>query len=285
MNALTEELTAELRDELAANNRRLAVDPRTQHVRFHNLKAMAQSAQHCLASFNDTRPDTIAMKVGSGTHAMLFGLPVVQFHGKVRRGNEWTAFQALNAGAAILNRKEWARAEAICAAVRSHTIASRLLFKPGTIREQTILWDQNGRARRSTPDVRGPDYVVEMKTTRCAEPARFSRDASYRCYHAQLADQCAAIKHATGTAPREAYIVAVESVEPYAITVLQLTTRALEKGEQLCKDWLSRLIAAEASNEWPPYSTRIEPFDVADEYEMSFGDDPADPDWLKADEP
>lgn len=281
MNEESEQMTAELAGELAANNRELEVDTTAHRARFHNLKAMGQSPQHCRASFGDGRPDTLATRLGSGTHAMLFGLPHIMWTGKVRNGKIWDAFKTEHADKAIMNRKEWKRSEGMAKAIRSHALASRLLFGPGTIREQTIEWEQKGRSRRSTPDVRGLHHLTELKTTRCAEPVRFNRDATFRCYHAQLADQAAAIKFETGKAPREAYIVAIESVYPYPITVLQLTERALEKGAALCASWLERLVSCETTRIWPPYSTRIEMFDVPDlDFEMNF-EEPEDPEWAR----
>lgn len=270
-----------LRDELAANNRTLAVDTRTRPARFHNLKAMGQSPQHARASFGDGRFDSLALRLGAGLHAKLFGLPAIEWTGKVRNGKVWDAFKAEHADKVILNRKEWARSDEMAEAIREHRLASRLLFGPSTVREQTIMWDQRGRSRRSTPDVRGPHHVTELKTTRCAEPTRFQRDATFRCYHAQLADQAAAIAYETGRPVREAYIVAIESVKPYPITVFQLTERALEKGAALCSSWLDRLISCETTDIWPPYSTQVEAFDVPDlDFEMAF-EEPEDPDWAK----
>lgn len=269
-----ERMTAELADELASNERRV-IDPRGVPVRFSHLKAMAQSPAHCFNAFQESeRRETLAIRIGSGVHAMLFGQPVVRWEGKVRNGKVWDAFKAAHAGAAILTRKEWARAEAIAASVRRNEHAARLLFGPATLREQTIHWEQLGRARRSTPDVRAPHYVVELKSTRCAEPGRFCRDATFRGYHAQMVDQLAAVEYETGIRPEKAYVVAVETLPPYVVTVLELTPRALDRGSQLCRLWLERLLVCEQANHWPAYCESIDVFDVADDdLELTFGDD------------
>ncbi|MBA2720769.1 MAG: PD-(D/E)XK nuclease-like domain-containing protein [Chloroflexi bacterium] len=276
MDVETEEMTAELAEELAANNTRRAVDTKTMPARFGNLKAVGQSPAHGFASFQSAfDPETLALRMGSGLHAVLFeDRPVIMWTGKVRNGKVWQAFKDQHSGKIILSAKEYARAQEIAAAVRRHPIAANLLFGPDTIREHTIMWEQLGRSRRSTPDVRGPYHVCELKSTRCAEPSKFNRDGAFRAYHVQLADQCLAIEAETGKRPEEAYIVAVESVRPYAVTVLQLTEQTLRKGEHLARLWLERLISCERSGLWPGYTEQIEVFDVPDDgFDLAFVDE------------
>lgn len=270
----TERMSAELADELASNDRR-TIDPRGLPARFSHLKAMAQSPAHCFDAFQNTRSfDSLATRIGSGVHAMLFDKPCVRWEGKVRNGKVWDAFKTDHAGKTILTRKEWSRAESIAGAIKRHEEASMLLFGPGVVVEQTIEWEQCGRKRRSTPDVRCEHYVAELKTTRCAEQGRFVRDGLYRAYHAQIADQMLAVAAHTGRRPSKGYVVAVESTSPYPVTVLELTPRALERGEQLCRLWLERLLVCEAANHWPAYLQTIGSFDVPDdEVELVFGDD------------
>src|SRR5690349_14990861 len=191
-------MTAELRDELARNERSVrVVDPRRKPVRFHNLRAMAQSALHAYQSFQDERDDSLAKRLGSGVHGLLLGQRVVKFDkpakkGKGRapkNGETWELFKAENPDSVILNVKEWDRAHRVADAIRANPHAEMLLLSPGVVHESPILWEQDGRARQSTPDAR-LSWVNELKTTRCAAPHRFKRDCRSRCYHAQVADQC-----------------------------------------------------------------------------------------------
>lgn len=279
MDADTERMSAELRDEIASNERRI-IDPRTVPARFHNLKAMAISAAHGLASFQYDGDETLAKRIGSGVHAMLFNKPCVKWTGKVRRGEKWDAFVKENPGKLILTSKAWDHSAAIVASIKRHPIAMQLLFGPGTIHEKSIAWEMHGRKRRSTPDVRGDFHVVELKTTRCAEVAKFTRDAGYRGYHAQLADQCLAIEHETGKRPSEVYIVAVETVRPYVVQVLQVSDYTLGKGERLVVGWMARLLEAERTNQWPGYSEGIEMLDIPDDaFDAMFVDEAGAPSY------
>ncbi len=285
MNESATQMSAELAAELSSNERR-TVDPRTMPARFHNLLATAISPAHGFASFQDSgRRESLAMRVGSGLHAMMFDLPRVMWTGKVRNGKVWDAFKAEHSAEVILNRKEWARAEKIAASIRRHPIAERLLMGPGTIREKTIYWTQLGRARRTTPDVRGPFHVCELKSARCTEPGKFVRDAGFRSYHVQIAEQGLAIEAETGHKPTESYIVAVESVEPFAVTVFQVSDASIRKGERLAQLWLERLMACEAANHWPAYSDGIELLDVPDD-SLDVFESVELPEWAtKEDEP
>ncbi len=268
-------MSGNLRDELAASNVRRIVDPRTVPLRFHHLKAMGQSAAHCFNSFqHDERKEGLPLRLGRGVHAMMFGQPVVKWEGKTRNGKVWDAFKADNAHAAILSASEHRTATGIVDALKNNEIAAGLLFAPDSKLEQPILWEQFGRARRSTPDARGVHHLIDLKTTRCAEPGRFTRDAMFRAYHAQLADYRAAMESENGIKPTDCYVIAVESCQPYSVTTLKLTERALDKGDRLLRLWFEQLRQCEEANAWPGYCESVTDFDVPDDdLGLVFGDD------------
>lgn len=270
MNAEVIDLSATLRDELAANQN-AAIDPRSVRVRFSALKNMALSPAHYLWSVRNEMEQTLAMRLGSGAHALLFDQRVVLWDqpakkgsGKApRNGGAWDDFCAKHEGALILNAAEMREATAMADAIRSHPIAASLLLD-GQIAEQTIEWSFGDRACRSTPDSRGPRGLVEVKTTRCSEPGRFSRDAFYRLYHAQLAYYSEAIRRTSGD-PGPVHIVAVESKPPHVVTVFSVSERDLEQGARSWRLWFEQLLQCEASGVWPGYSDCIVPFAMPDD--------------------
>lgn len=264
------------------------VDPRTLPARVSHLKAAGVSGAHCLYAFQGDNSETLARRLGSGTHALLLGKPCALWEqpsqawikarekalaaGREsppmslapRSGGLWVAFQAKHPGAVILTRKEMDAAERMRDALVANGNAARLIHAADAIYEETIIWSQLGRARRSTPDIRcaggadGRSFVAEIKTTRCAAPFPFGRDAKKLGYHAQLADQAAAIQYHTGKAPRTAYIIAVESARPHVVQVYEVPDAILEQGAQLCNMWLERLQMYEATGLWSGYSPRVE---------------------------
>ena len=282
-------LTAELRDELARNDYRARrVDPRTKPLRFHNLKAMGRSAAHCYESFqSDGAGDSLAQRLGSGTHAMLLGQPVAVFDmpakkGKgraPRNGEQWEQFRADNVGKVILSRKEHDEAIRMVTAIRNNPEAARWMTAPGVVYEQTIRWSQAGRARQSTPDIRCPVRIVEVKTTRSAAPHQFRWDVKRFCYHAQLVDQRNAAIAAGLPAPAELCIIAVEKTRPYVVQTYRLTPRDIELGEQTLGSWFAAYQVAEASDAWDGYAygtLDLEVPDDSDDGEIVFGADDSD---------
>lgn len=278
MSPEVERLSAELVDEIAENSRRPVIDPRTVPLRFHHLKAAGRSAAHCFQSFQSDGPKTASLALGSGVHAMLLGTPVAIWdrpaktgEGKAKRsGKDWEAFKIEHSDAAILTGKERDRAKTVSSAILANSRAAAIVAAPGALHEDTILWNQGGRARRSTPDVRGPGFVAEIKTTRDASPGRFKYDVRRFAYHGQLADQCAAIEASTGRKPREAFIVAVETTAPYVTQVYRLTAKDLEMGERLVRLWFEAFRVAEDDDAWGGYSECIMDLDLPDDEEPEF---------------
>lgn len=285
--AKVDELSGELAAEIETNDAKPVIDPRTVPVRFSNLKHMARSALHYHDAVQLGREDTLAMRLGRGAHAMVLGEPVVKWKGKKpnspRNGKDWDKFKADHPGAEILNAKEWAIAEGIANAIRRHPIAAPILFGDDAILEQTIEWEWLGRKCTSRPDSRkGSAIVADLKTTQCAEPNKFKRDAMWRAYNAQLAFYGLAVEHATGVRPEKLYVVAVESKRPYAVQVLELDEGARLQGEKLCRQWFEALLVAEASDSWPAYTDAIVKFDIPSDGDPN---DAIDLDELDDDDP
>ncbi|TXH41047.1 MAG: hypothetical protein E6Q97_38585 [Desulfurellales bacterium] len=251
-------LTAELSLELEQNAAPVVVDPRTLAVRFSNLKHIAKSPLHYYDAVQTDRDDTLAMRLGRGAHAMVLGEPVIQYPGR-RAGAAWEAFKAEHADKEILNAKEWHIASSVNAAIRRHPDAQRLLLGSEVVREQQITWEWLGRRCTSRPDARAfnASFLCDLKTTQCADPEKFWRDAMWRGYHAQLAFYALAVRHATGVEPSDLFVMAVESKRPYAVTVLRLDDSARIAGEKMCRLWMERLLACEASNAWPAYTDAV----------------------------
>ena len=134
----------------------------TDPVRFSTLKQMSRSPAHALYSQTNPYEPTLAMRLGSGVHSLLLGgPPVLEWTGKQRRGKDYDAWLADHPpDAIVLLAKDYARSHAIANAVRGNDDARRVLLAPGMRHEQTIMWEQDGRARRSTPDARSSTIPI-----------------------------------------------------------------------------------------------------------------------------
>jgi hypothetical protein len=251
------------------------IDSRTVPVRFSRLKNMSRSPAHYLHSLT-AEYDSKAMRLGRLTHHLVFGTSgYVVFPGGARRGKTWDAFAADHSGLDIYTMDEYTVAQQMAQAVLADDNARNLLLRCD-VREKTHTWTIMGRQCQGTPDAHGPGVLLDLKTTRCAEPEWFKREALRSRYIEQLAWYGDAIEQVEGWRPHESYIIAVENTAPYAVTVLKLTDRALEQGRKLNRLWFERLLSCEAANEWPGYVQSVVDLDVPDpdeEFSLTFGDE------------
>lgn len=259
-------VSGELAAQLEANEvERKIVDPRTIPARFSRLKHFSASALHYWQACQDDNDDTIAFRFGRGFHALSLGTPVKRWTGKNRNSNDYKTFVAENPGVEVLTAKEWDTAHRMFEAIQRHATARELLFGTGSILEETIEWEFGGRKCTSRPDSRrGTDLLVDLKSTVCAEPKKFARDAVFRGYHSQFSFYGHAIASRFGAFPSQSICVAVEKKKPHAVTVMELPKATLLEGEKAWRLWWEQLMVCEAANVWPGYTEAIEPIEVFD---------------------
>ena len=152
----------------------------------------------------------------------------------------------------VLSSGEWDLAERCARAVRSHRVAADLLR--GGRAEETVQWIDatTGVACKGRLDYLCPDCVVDLKTTRRATVREFVRDVATFRYHGQVAwYRDGAI--AAGLLPpdAEAYILAVQTVEPYDVIAARLSAETMMLGNALWRDLLRRYCECRAADIWP----------------------------------
>lgn len=279
MNDAALDLSGELADELAANDQIADDSWRTAPERFSTLKLMSKSPLHYLHARQRGYSETLSMRLGSGSHAMLFGEPYVVFSGR-RAGKDWVAFKKDNPGALILTDRERYEAQAMADAVRGNATAHRLLFS-GAVLEKRIDWEWQGRAFRSTPDAAGDSHIVDLKCLRSADPDKVVWQSRDMHYNAQAAMYRRALAAHDGRTIKDCYLVVVENKAPHPVTVLRFTETALETGDRSCAEWMERLRDCEQRNEWPGYRSAGDVVDLdvpATMDDFTFGDDNTDED-------
>lgn len=192
-----------------------------------------------------------------------------------RQGAAWAAFEAehLELGHTILLPREEAEARAMADSILRCAKACELLFDATEV-EQRIDWRLRGRAIRSTPDARRPGrWVADLKTCADSSPRRFGRQIYDLQYHAQLECYRRAAEAVDGTAPEEAWIVAVDRKRPPRC--YRVTEDGLELGARNLGAWIETLLTCEASAHFPfdgvllapppEYLVDVELFDVPDD--------------------
>ena len=229
------------------------VDPRTLPVRFTRLKQIELSAAHYLLACQDEVKNSIAIRMGAGFHAAVFGdRPLVCYDGR-RAGKTWERFEKrhLEQGAVILNEKEYRIASGMVNAVKNHPRAMQLLLD-GTTTEKTINWSIGSRACRSTPDAATATQTSDLKSARCCEPRWLAREALRRYYHCQV-EFYAGARASVGPAPSELYLVCVENAAPFNVVVLRIPDATREAAAKLNRLWWERLLVVEATGRYGGY--------------------------------
>ncbi len=235
-------------------------------LRFSHLKAIARSPLHYQHALSCPLEDTKALRMGRAVDAILFGTcGVVDYNGQ-RRGKEWAAFAAANAGAICLNATEAAQVRGMAKALEQHSDAMFLL---GGTRQKTIRWTLSGRACEGTPDSFQGIVLADLKACESSQPERFPWKGRRFAWHAQLCWYAEGLELSGHTRPTELYNVAVESKAPHPVTVFELTERAKDEGARTWRLWFERLRVCEESGVFPSYAAGRVPFDVP-EVEGSF---------------
>jgi hypothetical protein len=277
---LNEEMSAELAQELAENNVKRLVDPRSLPMRFSLIKHIAKSPAHLFAAAQGSfDKDTEALRIGRAADAYAIGDEdsIAVWDKKTatgrmspRTGKDWDAFCAKHAGKDIITAKEELQARAIARALRRHERAAEMLYSGGTQLHPELEWTYNGRKFVSHLDAyRKGAFVIDVKTCVDGEPSRFSRAAIWQHYHTQAAMYVTAVESLGHPTP-DAYLVVVEKVdkagltEPFAVTIMRFTARALERGRAQFHTWFERLQQCEAAGFWPAYAQDVIELDIPD---------------------
>lgn len=196
-----------------------------------------------------------AFDLGTVAHSLILegdesGVRVIEVEDK--RGAKWTvpADEARAAGQIPLTSKEWAQVKGMRDAVMAHPAAGKLFT--GHKAEQSIFWEEDGLMLKCRPDAAHRGLLVDLKTTRDANPNEFGKTAHEYGYHQSAAHYIDGVKAATGE-ELPFHFVLVEKTEPYLVSVVELDVEAVNIGRQL-NDRAKRIYReCVETNTWPGY--------------------------------
>lgn len=240
---------------------RAEYDAQTERVNYSGLKHFARSPAHYRFAMDhrDQLPDTDAMVLGRVAHLMVFephllDLEIAIWGGGRRAGKEWTDFQAAHEGKEIVREQDLGGLREMTRAVREHPDVVPHLAEGRA--ELTAIWQDpaTGIECRGRMDwVSKSGVIVDLKTTRDAEPDAFARQAHQMFYHAQAAFYSDAVEVITGVR-LPFMIVAVENTAPYPVQVYELSGEAIDAGRAAYRSWLRKYKRCAERGEWPGYS-------------------------------
>lgn len=168
-----------------------------------------------------------------------------------RRGKDWEAFKADNAGKLIVTLDELNDADELAHAVRSDPIAAKYLATGEA--EVSFSWEWPVGRCKARADwlthINGQLYLVGLKTARDCRPFPFAAAAARLGYHLQWAWYQDGWREAHGTTPRMVEIV-VESEAPHSVVVYQIPDDVIEQGRGEYQDLLTTYVECKRTGDW-----------------------------------
>jgi hypothetical protein len=145
---------------------------------------------------------------------------------------------------------DWEQAKAMRDAIMGHPVAGPLF--DGHIAEQSIFWEEDGLKLKVRPDAQNHGLIIDLKTTRDANPNTFGKIATDFGYHQSAALYQEGVELVTGER-RPFLFVLAEKTLPHLVSVVELDEDALEYG-RLLNDRAKRIYReCVASGNWPGY--------------------------------
>ena len=180
------------------------------------------------------------------------------WHNGAAACKEWNQEQEV-AGRAVLPAKDFAEAKSLAEAVRANDAAAWLLN--GAKTEVSMRWiDQDtGLLLKGRLDIwKETGALADIKTTRCAEPGRFGRDAYNMGYLQQMVMYYDGARAASGLDVAPPILIAAEKGPPWAVAAYQVDDEEnIELGRVQYRLALRKVQECMESGEWPGYSKEL----------------------------
>jgi len=220
------------------------------------LKHFADSPAHVLHYMESEHKPTDAMVLGSIVDSMLLGTefgyttsPFDSFRTKDARA--WRGEQEAK-GIRVVSQDVVEKANAMADAVRNHSTSAGLL--EGAKTSVCALSDGKKALIDVVPD--GVDVLIDLKTTRDANPHEFEKQIFKLFYHVQAAWYLDVWHGATGENREQFAFLVVSSSEPYCAGCYVLDQESIQLGREQAKIWLDRFHQCKETNNWPGFGDK-----------------------------
>lgn len=235
--------------------------------------------QECLQRFwwdsamnpNREREEKEHFDIGKALHVLLLeehdfdsAVKVVFFDNWRTKDAQQERLQAYEDGLIPLLAKTYLEVKAMRAAFWAHPLCQMLDFEDG-LREVTLAWidPETDVWLRCRPDFlpNHSRYMVDPKTADSANPTAFQRAIWNNGYHCQAAWYIDAIKAVRDIDLDTFYFIAMEKKPPFLISVIDLTSEAIQYGRLQNRRAIRRFADAMETGEWPGYRDKRFPGD------------------------
>lgn len=110
---------------------------------------------------------------------------------------------------------------------------------------------------RYRPDLRTNDYIVDIKSTVCAQKEKFERQAYSLGYHISAAHYLDGDRLLKKTDHDTFVLIAVEKKPPYLVAVYPIKERVLDLGRWERRKVLNSIKKARDEDKWPGYNNDV----------------------------
>lgn len=137
----------------------------------------------------------------------------------------------------------------------NHSKARKLLEKGH--RETTLFWNdiETGELCKARPDfISEKGHIIDLKTSKDAREAKFSRDMWEYQYHIQAAHYCSGGRHTQTFDPNVFIFLVIEKEPPFEIGIYPAGTSVLGVGDQWRSKAMEIYSKCRKLNQWPGYN-------------------------------
>lgn len=176
----------------------------------------------------------------------------------------WDDFDAGRGSREIIDKRLAATVQRAGASIRSHPELAGYLNRPGTAEESIFATDPvTCVAVKIRPDWRvtigGLRVMLDLKSTDDARPEAFARTAWNYGYFQGAAYYCDVHEWAGAGKVDLFLLAAFERDPPHAVKLYEVQEAELDRGRAMYRPALDLYAHCRSVNEWPAYSTDIEP--------------------------
>lgn len=159
-------------------------------------------------------------------------------------------FREANIGRELVSQDEFDRTQAVVYSLAEDHRGRDLLSREGKT-EVSLVWEDplTGLPCKARIDKMFGSSILDVKTTRSLRD--FPGQCAKLFYHVQAAHYITGLREVGGIDVDDAWILAVENDKPHCVHAAVLSREAINRGEELRRSWLRRVVECTALGEWP----------------------------------
>ena len=238
-------------------------------IRRSDLWKMEDSPEKFKWNLEHPVEQTPAMAFGSACHKFIlepesfldeYAIAPEGINRRTKEGKEqWETFCNVNEGKTIVNAEDMQIAAEMRTALDHCPLAKKLIYGKGET-EMLFFWTDKDTGEKCKIKVdrlvkfNRRWYVVDYKTTQCAETFRFNSDIFKLGYHLQAAMYTEGVMKAKKMRKRPGFLfVAQEKKAPYSVNVIEVSEEVMNAGIAKFRQLMDRYHECRVLDKWPGY--------------------------------